>query len=668
MQARSRYTTAEHVLKPYCWAAVLALGLTACGGSGSSGQDAPVAQACTETGPYACQSGESEPLYAFQWALRYAGNYFTTHSDAGAYGGGMDLNIEPVHKLGYKGQGVNVLVLDTGVDFTNEDLRDNADLGMSWNYANGSPNTTPDDKNALSNHGTMVAGVIGAAQNGKGIMGIAPRATLGAATVSGNDFNREVLEIFGGAPWSRKVHLVSASMYWSNGVAERYSLSDTPYLQANRNMRAYRDGKGIVYVKSAGNSFTSSCPGDLAGHYDCMGAHMHAENLEPNTLVVAALNAKGQASGYSTAGSLLWVTGMGGESGRRGAYGEQSGLTTAELAQGFTGDGPKIYTTDFPGCDVGEATSDVATAFERGLTERVPGVRDNPQCAYATMGGTSAAAPTISGVAALVLSANPQLTWRDVREILKLSARKVDDGYERRIRNDYSRGQTFRFDKPYNARFDLRTNSLSADVGNAADLAPGAVRIPLELGWQKNAAGNDYANWYGFGVPDAERAVTLALAYARDPKRSQPSLQAIPDFTLVNALQGFRYQEMRLIGEFTGGDQTVDEFQVLMDGSDVCLGSVGIVVESPAGTKSILKMPLDHLGQEQVKEFAHYGLGSYAFYGERARGQWKVYAAASNPVRYPSEGGMTASCSAAPADGMFAPQATLSVYARVIAQ
>ncbi|TXK24785.1 hypothetical protein FVQ98_16055 [Ottowia sp. GY511] len=65
----------------------------------------------------------------------------------------------------------------------------------------------------------------------------------------------------------------------------------------------------------------------------------------------------------------------------------------------------------------------------------------------------------------------------------------------------------------------------------------------------------------------------------------------------------------------------MDEFQVLMDGSDVCLGSVGIVVESPAGTKSILKMPLDHLGQEQVKDFTNYGLGSYAFYGERA---WTV--------------------------------------------
>ena len=41
-------------------------------------------------------------------------------------------------------------------------------------------------------------------------------------------------------------------------------------------------------------------------------------------------------------------------------------------------------------------------------------------------GGTSAAAPIVSGVAALVRSANPSLTWRDVKLILAGSARKTD--------------------------------------------------------------------------------------------------------------------------------------------------------------------------------------------------------------------------------------------------
>jgi len=38
--------------------------------------------------------------------------------------------------------------------------------------------------------------------------------------------------------------------------------------------------------------------------------------------------------------------------------------------------------------------------------------------------GTSAAAPMVSGVAALILQANPELGWRDVHAILAHSAKK----------------------------------------------------------------------------------------------------------------------------------------------------------------------------------------------------------------------------------------------------
>ena len=42
--------------------------------------------------------------------------------------------------------------------------------------------------------------------------------------------------------------------------------------------------------------------------------------------------------------------------------------------------------------------------------------------------GTSAAAPIVSGVAALVRGANPELTWRDLKLILAATARKNDSG------------------------------------------------------------------------------------------------------------------------------------------------------------------------------------------------------------------------------------------------
>jgi subtilisin family serine protease len=43
-----------------------------------------------------------------------------------------------------------------------------------------------------------------------------------------------------------------------------------------------------------------------------------------------------------------------------------------------------------------------------------------------TFGGTSSACPLAAGVAALVLSANPNLTWRQVRRVLEQSADKID--------------------------------------------------------------------------------------------------------------------------------------------------------------------------------------------------------------------------------------------------
>src|SRR5690606_37823258 len=99
--------------------------LAACGGSGSD-NDTPVA--CAETGQYACKAGETEPLYTFQWALTYARSYFNDFPQT--FSDGLDLHIEPVHLQGIKGQGVNVLVLDSGTDLKNEDLAPNADPCM----------------------------------------------------------------------------------------------------------------------------------------------------------------------------------------------------------------------------------------------------------------------------------------------------------------------------------------------------------------------------------------------------------------------------------------------------------------------------------------------------------------------------------------------------------
>ncbi|WP_226470706.1 S8 family serine peptidase, partial [Luteimonas panaciterrae] len=90
--------------------------------------------------------------------------------------------------------------------------------------------------------------------------------------------------------------------------------------------------------------------------------------------------------------------------------------------------------------------------------------------------GTSAATPMVSGVAALMLEANPRLTYRDVKYILATTARQIHP------------------DQP--------------DVRHPDDR--GQVLVP---GWTKNAAGHAFSNWYGFGLVDATAAVTKAADF-----------------------------------------------------------------------------------------------------------------------------------------------------------
>ena len=120
---------------PFTLLPLIAAALTACGGSSSSPDPAPVV--CAETGAYACKTGETEPLYTFQWALNYAKSYFNGFPET--FGGGLDLNVEPAHREGVKGHGVNVLVVDSGVDLHNEDLAPNADFSMSWLCCTNTP-------------------------------------------------------------------------------------------------------------------------------------------------------------------------------------------------------------------------------------------------------------------------------------------------------------------------------------------------------------------------------------------------------------------------------------------------------------------------------------------------------------------------------------------------
>jgi len=89
-----------------------------------------------------------------------------------------------------RGEGILVCVIDTGVDFLHPDLAENVVGGE--NFVSSAPDHWDDN-----DHGTHVAGIIAAADNDLGIIGIAPRASIFAAKVldeDGSGFTSDVAD------------------------------------------------------------------------------------------------------------------------------------------------------------------------------------------------------------------------------------------------------------------------------------------------------------------------------------------------------------------------------------------------------------------------------------------------------------------------------------------
>jgi subtilisin family serine protease len=607
---------------------IFALGtqLVSCGGdSGSSSTSS-----CAETGPYACQTGATEPLYTYQWALNAAQSFFASYSLVSD--GTTDLNVDAVHKQGIKGQGVNVLVLDNGVEINHEDLKDNVNPSMTWNFQNNNSDPTPSGSSPDA-HGTNAAGIIAAVQNGIGVMGIAPRVTLGAAGDARILNTAQEYAAFGGAPWSINAHVINSSIGRNPIPPLSYTDAIAVGGQPWTNLRS---NKGLIVVQSAGNEYIKFRQRDCrkvnntTQIVSCENPVNETDLLNPMRLSIAAANAKGYRASYSSAGSINWVTGLGGEYSSTGNYGEVGSAANEE--------GPQIYSTDLMGCERGYSqnglSADNTVQFMIGGSPI--NMEKNPNCNFDQMNGTSASAPTITGVVALMLSANPNLSWRDVRHILATTSKQMDPDYGSRDGR--------------NKQINLVDYTFTDSTSTA--LTDGASATRVDYGWQTNAAGYKYSNWYGFGLADA----TAAVAKAKATTTYMSAALTLPAFIPVPAMENksFTYGQVTKLGEFTvTGADKVDGMQLRLNAgtkdagtsddqdsddssstaSDLCIGSVGMYVQSPSGTVSILAVPYNiyYNTDTQLTTTNDYGLGTYAFYGEAAAGSWQVFTVSGTP-------------------------------------
>ncbi|WP_392531916.1 S8 family peptidase [Nostoc sp. C117] len=286
-------------------------------------------------------------------------NTFADVPNLGGNNWGADLVKAPeVWAHGYTGKGVVVAVIDTGVDYNHEDLKNNiwtnskeipgngidddgngyVDDNYGWNFSDNNNNTL--DNNG---HGTHVSGTIAGENNNYGVTGIAYDAKIMPV---------KVLNESGSGSYSS---IAKGIHYAVDNGANVINLS-LGGAYSNRTLESainYASSKGVIVVMAAGNDGESSP--DYPARY-----------ASKSGIAVGAVDKNNNIADFS----------------------DRSG--TNQIAY-VTAPGVKVYSS-------------------------------LPNNQYATYSGTSMAAPHVAGVVALMLSANSKLTDAQVRQIVTETA------------------------------------------------------------------------------------------------------------------------------------------------------------------------------------------------------------------------------------------------------
>lgn len=469
----------------------------------------------------------TDPLYGAQWYLENTGQA------GGAAGNDIDVIRVWADYRGTTlwGTPVRIAVIEGGlIEAGHPDLPALQRQYLAEVDGPPPPGTQPGE------HTTAAAGIISGQWNGIGVAGIAPEALLfnyGFEYGSSDDmYARAYQQALADNVWVVNDSWGPTSSCFSYNWKQLGPLSDAVIALAEQG----RDGLGAVIVWSNGNGRGE-------------GDDSNLDNLMNNRWVVAtaAIDANGVISSYSTPGANLLVSGYGG----------------ASTGQSETLPGNGIATTDLTG--------------EAGYNKQ-PG----PAGDYAFgFNGTSAAGPTVAGVVALILSANPYLGWRDVHEILAYSAHITD---------------------------------------------PSATSWLNMGGSEWNGGGHSFSRDYGFGAVDAHSAVRmaeLALAIGQVP-RVASNLQSLD---LDGSIAGN-------LASFTASDLRIERIELDLGMNAPNLADLVISLGAPDGSwiplvadpRSTVQVDYSNPANSTVVPWPTEGfvLDTPAFWGKNAAGTWRI--------------------------------------------
>lgn len=291
-------------------------------------------------------------------------------ADVPDVGGSLLFNIDVVSApeafaAGFRGQGVTVAIIDTGIDLDHPDLVSQLFVNPGEIAGNGiddDGNGFIDDVSGydfvdrdnvaddVNGHGTHVSGIVAASDDGRGVTGIAPDARIVPIRVLGDDGSGSSFDVAAGIRYAADLGINIINLSLGGG----FSTVIDAAIQ-------YATSLGSLVVAAAGNE-SAAAPG--------FPARFSANN--DSVISVGASDSSGRIAGFSNS------------VGRSGAV-----------------------QIDAPGVGI------VSTAVGGG---------------YRRLSGTSMAAPHVAAVAALALSANPNLSASQLRTILVTGANRTIAG------------------------------------------------------------------------------------------------------------------------------------------------------------------------------------------------------------------------------------------------